>query len=854
MLCNWRQGACPPYGPGLAYWSLREIVGAHAGVSAGDGDEVIEEKLRAAVAGAGAGDWLVTNLLALMGVPAPPTTRDENLAAWTRFIEGIAHVRPAVVVIEDLHWASGSTLEFLRHFAANASGVPMLLVGTARPELLEVHPGLLQQAPAVEYVDLKALDPGESSRLAVSLLAHGGRGELATQVAERCGGNPLFAEELARFLVDEDRPGPDASEREARLEAPTSILTLIAARLDALPAEQRDLLSDASVIGPVFWPGVVAAVSDSDTADLEISLIALEQREFLRRQAHSSVEGETELGFWHALVRDAAYDRLPRTARAVRHLRAAHWLEERTHESDDFAEIVAHHYATGLDLASAAGQDDLAAQNRPAAQLAFTRAGDRALRLDVVAAEHYFGLATEALEDDDPLRPELLLKRGEALRVVGRSLDAADLEREAALSFEAAGDARRHAYALSRLAYTLGWLDRDEGQRLARQAVDLLDGGASTEAISVLETWSTLRLWRGDLPAVLDATDRILHVSRQLARPPSARALSLHGYVRFILGDADGVGEMVEAISLAEESGSAGDISGLRDVYARCTCVMESPEVALTLTRRWTAEAEQRRDADSAVDFGVCEARYLLLCGRWDEARAVVARLAEAGRQREVPVTEAELCAINVVAHLGRGTPEEAVGDAARFQELKPKIVDVLPLGTIAVTTLASLSGTAQHATDLLEGLAATSFAEEPTDVLWWPLAVRTALSRDGARAGEQVADIALCWPSCPLRVRHTLTALLSERAGQADAAAHEYAAAAEAWRTGKSPYEEGWARLGLGRCLVLLGRKAEAAEALSQACALFAGIGSQLALAEAESVRQAAGLRVPASGEAKLR
>ena len=236
VLCNWRQGACPPYGSGLAYWSLREIVSAHAGIAPDDTAEVMEQKLRMAVADTGLADWLVTRLRPLMGLPAPSTTRDENLAAWTRFFESIALIRPAVVVIEDLHWASESTLEFLEHLVTRASDTPLLLVGTARPEFVEEHPDMFRRAPGVERIDLKALSPGESSRLAAALLHRDGDESLAGQVAERCGGNPLFAEELARFLVDRSAPQAGPDEIEARLEAPTSILTLITARLDALPS------------------------------------------------------------------------------------------------------------------------------------------------------------------------------------------------------------------------------------------------------------------------------------------------------------------------------------------------------------------------------------------------------------------------------------------------------------------------------------------------------------------------------------------------------------------------------------------------------------------------------------------
>ena len=190
--------AAHPDGAGLAYGSLQEIVSAHAGVSPRDADDVAEGKLSMAVADTGLGDWLTTRLRPLLGLPGPTTGRDENFLAWTRFFESIAQTRPAVVVIEDLHWASESTVEFLRYFKSHASDVPMLLVGTARPEFVEKHPDVLLHAQEAELVDLRALSSSESSRLADVLLGQEGNAELTGQVAERCGGNPLFAEELAR--------------------------------------------------------------------------------------------------------------------------------------------------------------------------------------------------------------------------------------------------------------------------------------------------------------------------------------------------------------------------------------------------------------------------------------------------------------------------------------------------------------------------------------------------------------------------------------------------------------------------------------------------------------------------------
>ena len=669
FLCNWRQGGCPPYGIGLDYWPLREIVGAHAGIMPGDNPDQVNRRLRRAVEGAHDGEWLATRLRPLMGLPAPEAGHDESLTAWTMFFESIAQIRPAVVVIEDLHWASEPTLEFLRRFLSSASGVPLLLVATARPEFADHHSDVFHQAPKVTRIDLRPLDGDDSLRLADALLSRRGCADLAGKVADGCGGNPLFAEELSIFLSDRRESGSRKNGLDAK--APTSILTLIAARLDALPPGQKDLLADAAVLGQVFWPSAVASLRESDRESVSAALTHLEQRRFLRRHSDSTIEGEPELSFWHALVRDVAYEQLPRASRAVRHLRAARWLEDQSHMREPLAALVAHHYETGLEYALASGQSDLADANRPAARDAFVKAGDRALRLDVAAAEHYYALAMSATKGDGSASPGLLLQRGEALRQIGRFLEAAELQRQAALDFEEAGDTLRHAYALSRLAFTCFSSEPDRSRLLTERAVDMLDGAASSEAISVLETWATLRLWRSDLAAVLEATERILSMNTQLGQPAPPRALGLHGYTRFIRGESDGLGEMEKANAIAEGSAvSAAELFGLRDAYARCVCVVEGAERPLASTLAWTAEAERRRDSNTIVEFGVTAARYLVLLDRWDDALATVANLGDEVRRLEIPVIERDLCAVRVAANVARGTHLSARADAARSEEL----------------------------------------------------------------------------------------------------------------------------------------------------------------------------------------
>ncbi len=139
FFCTWRQGRCPPYGEDLAYWPLREIVTAHAGILQTDRPHVVEKKLRRALGDIADHEWMVTRLLPLVGLPAAQTEHDDNFAAWQLLLEGIARRQPTIVVIEDIHWATEATLAFLGHLIRGAPGVPLLFLWTARPEFLKAH-------------------------------------------------------------------------------------------------------------------------------------------------------------------------------------------------------------------------------------------------------------------------------------------------------------------------------------------------------------------------------------------------------------------------------------------------------------------------------------------------------------------------------------------------------------------------------------------------------------------------------------------------------------------------------------------------------------------------------------------
>ena len=320
---------------------------------------------------------------------------------------------------------------------------------------------------------------------------------MAKVVAEACGGNPLLAEELAWYLEEH---GPQSEERVKNLAAgtpsptPEGITALIAARLDALPAEERALLLDAAVVGQVFWPGAVAAAGFGHAAGLEPLLDSLVNREFVVPRAASTLASEAEYAFRHALTRDVAYEQLTRDRRARKHARVAGWIET-VAPPGGLADLLTYHYEAALDLAVATSDDELASALMPSTASALEAAGDQAFALDVATAQRRYSRAAALVDAHEAGRGRLLGKWADALWESGREREALDRQDEAIAALEAEG--REEEVALARTARSLRRFEVDSGEwpRLPGIADDLLrDGSESAGLIPLLEYWAYVSL------------------------------------------------------------------------------------------------------------------------------------------------------------------------------------------------------------------------------------------------------------------------------------------------------------------------------------------------------------------------
>ena len=416
---RWRQGRCLPYGEGVSFWALGEVLKAEAGILDDDDPEAAREKLDAALATTHAEEderlWLRSRLEPLLGMgdPTQAFPREDLFAAWIRFLEALAHGGAFVLVFEDLHWADDAFLDFIERLVGEARHAPIMLLCATRPELFDRRPGWGRGIPLATQLVLPPLTDGETASLIAGLLDRVVLpSETQAMLIERSGGNPLYAEEFVRMLADrgilDHTTGGRVVVSDTTITVPETLQSLIEARLDVLPPALKSLLHDAAVIGKVFWPGAVAHVSGVPQDEVRALLDLAVRRELVRTSPSSGVRGQTEYVFWHALIRDVAYRQIPRAARGAKHLAVARWQLGLTGDrAADFAEEIAYHYEEMLDLAAASGNEP-AADLRDEAASAFVLAGERARNLDAARAAAYFARAFELMSERHPGRASRL--------------------------------------------------------------------------------------------------------------------------------------------------------------------------------------------------------------------------------------------------------------------------------------------------------------------------------------------------------------------------------------------------------------------------------------------------------------
>jgi class 3 adenylate cyclase/tetratricopeptide (TPR) repeat protein len=523
------RGRCLSYGEGITYWPVVEILKQLDTLPEGDP---------------------ARPLRFVLGESEAPAAPDEIAWGFRKLLEQEARGQPLVCLFDDLHWGEETLLDLVEHVADLSRDAPLLLLCLARPELLERRPSWGGGKWNATTVLLEPLDAAETERLLTEL--GGVDDELRERIVQVAEGNPLFIEEMLALVHDSGG---------AAVEVPPTIQALLAARLDQLDPAERTVLEHGSVEGRTFHRGTVAALADGDGA-VDQRLVALVRKELVRPD-RPQLSGDDAYRFRHLLIRDAAYDALPKATRAELHRRFAAWLEQHGRELVELEEILGYHLEQ-----AARYLDELGHENRELALAASERlgvAGTRAFwrgdpRAAVALLERGLGLSrphrldiqletalAHSLEDID-------LARGVAVAdAAAERAEAAKDEADAALARSVAAHLRLHS----------GDSSVDEVERLARVALPLLEARGDDDGLG--HVWQALGMvanMHSQFEAWADALEHaVFHVRRVGHRLGGSLVLS----VPLTMGPRPAEDALAKLDSLSGDQPHPGDL-GLRGV------------------------------------------------------------------------------------------------------------------------------------------------------------------------------------------------------------------------------------------------------------------------------------------------
>jgi predicted ATPase/class 3 adenylate cyclase len=576
-----RIGECPPYGAGISYWALGEVVRSEFDIATDDPPEESWRRLREGIeerleeAGAEEpGDRIAALIAVLLGIEPPegapvlesedPQRMRESLFSAVRaLLEAISVRRPVVLAIEDIHWADEGMLDLIEHLARWVRG-PLLIVCLARDELLDRRADWGGGRRNATSISLEPLSDSETEELVGALYGEGeGDGSLVSRVAERAGGNPLFAEEIVNRLLEEGAD-PDA--------LPESVHSVLAARLDSLKPFERRLLQHASVVGQNFWEGVlVGTTAGGERPSVAEALSGLEEKDLVIASSASRLAGEREYAFKHSLIRDVAYGMLPKAIRCRKHFEVGGFIEDRAGERGEGAvALVAEHYARAATLGAEAGlePDELRDMNEKALQF-LEAAGDAAASLysNQEALGHYRGARGLNGHLDEDTRSRIGEKMGDVALRLGR-VD------EAVAVWEQCLDYHRRQEDLARvgdLHRKIGAGLWDKGDREAsiahyQKGIDLLkDGPPCIELVRLYEEAASLYMHTGDNMLAIYASEKALRLAERLGEAAAAsRAHGIFGRVFGRIGDLEKARENLErSVELARGTEGAEAVRAL---------------------------------------------------------------------------------------------------------------------------------------------------------------------------------------------------------------------------------------------------------------------------------------------------
>ena len=655
------RGRCLSYGTGVTFWPLAEILKSQASILDSDSPADVLAKLlsygqRAITATVTQDPARVTALLGYtVGIPVPgyefgrldpEQLRAEIHGAWRSLFSALASDGPLVVVMDDIHWADGALLDLLEEVGARVEGSALFLC-PSRPELTNRRPGWGGGGRSVSSITLDPLPPAATAQLVDSLLEVADLpGELRDRIVDRAEGNPFFVEEILRQLIDEGRvvrveSGWRSAPGIGEVDIPDTVQAVLAARIDLLGADQKRALQAAAVVGRVFWPAPVQRSITGSSGSLDAHLRELEARDLIRSRLTSTIAGEAEYIFKHALVRDVAYESIPRRDRAAAHLRVAEWIEDVIGERRiEVVELLAHHYTEAERAAAWAKVEPIRREEirARAVELLF-EAGEEASR----------HLATERARERVRVGLELAqgpIERARGLEILVRvqlwATEGNDAWRSAREAIDlrmsegpTTADERRAVAKTAGILLSLPtrWpgmmLDlpsRDEALPYLELGLSMLDSSDSEERLRLLMaegawSWGFAEAQSDPEQIAKDrvAADAAVAMARRLRRPELlSAALDSLGAAQGIVGGYRGsIESQEERLKLVPQLDDALEIIDIYGTMAwGLTHIGEFPRAVELAAAGWARSSEFRSTHSvSGAFFGV--ANYRL--GRWGE-------------------------------------------------------------------------------------------------------------------------------------------------------------------------------------------------------------------------------------------
>ena len=446
-------GSCLAYGEGITFWPILEVVRQAVGIADDDDPDVATKKIADALASAESGALAAERVAELIGFVEAGASAEEGFWGVRMLFETLAGTRPLVVVLDDLHWAEPTLLDLVEYVADRSHRTPLVLLAMARHELLELRPGWTARNGNSVTLTLEPLSPGQSERLIENLLGEATLDQtVASRIQEAAEGNPLFVEETVSMLMDDGLLRRDdgrwvaAGDLSGVRMAP-SIQALIAARLDRLEGDERHVIERAAVEGTVFHQGSVRALAEGPARERVGTCLHSLVRKELIRPDKAAFAAEDGFRFRHALIREAAYDSIPKELRSQLHERFADWLVDVAGaRAGEYEELLGYHLERAFEYRVQLGRVDEPAQSiafRGGSRLA--AAGRRALaRGDMPAAVNLLERAASLLEDGGVPEVPVVVDLGIALRergdlreaesVLGKAVEAAEEAEDAVLA------------------------------------------------------------------------------------------------------------------------------------------------------------------------------------------------------------------------------------------------------------------------------------------------------------------------------------------------------------------------------------------------------------------------------------